>query len=174
MRYNSKGEGLISTPVYRIVLTLTDFPSWLKALICCILTHSATYGKAMCTFLWGGVGRDGEAGFYRQAPPDLNFRIFNCFELGEGFEVDAVLQSPSPENVADGVLSISGQSGASGTACLSVRIEPQFCHPPGMHRAPSLCISHKGIIKIIRNCNNAFDGFRRISIIAVRITNERT
>ena len=124
-----------------------------------------------CNLHFSGVGG---GVFYRQTAPDLKFGIFICFELGEGFEVDAALPSPSPENVADGVLSIYGQSGSSGTACLSVCTEPQFCHPPGMQGAPSLCISRTGIIKIIRSWNNAFDGFRRISIIAIRNTNERT
>jgi hypothetical protein len=121
-----------------------------------------------------GGGRGGEARFYRQAAPDLNFRIFHCFELGEEFEVDAVLPSPSPENVTDGVPSISGQPGSSATACLSVCIEPQFCHPPAVQGALTLCISHKGIIKIIHSWNNAFDGFRRIAVTAIHITNELT
>jgi len=151
------------------VLTLTDFPSWLETVKCFYANAFCYKLNAICTFLgWGG------GVFYRQTAPDLKFGIFICFELGEGFEVDAALPSPSPENVADGVLSIYGQSGSSGTACLSVCTEPQFCHPPGMQGAPSLCISRTGIIKIIRSWNNAFDGFRRISIIAIRNTNERT
>ena len=140
-----------------------------------IVTHSATNGNGICTFSFGGWGgRGGEARFYRQASSDLNFGMFDCFELGEEFEGDAVLPSPSPEDVGDGVLSIFGQSGTSATACLPVCIEPQFCHPPGMQGAPSLCTSHEGIIKIVRSWNNAFDGFRRISIIVIHITIERT
>jgi len=116
----------------------------------------------------GGLAPGGKARFYGQVAPDLNFRIFHSFEPGEEFEVDALLPSSSPENVTADVLSISGQSGSSVSACLSVCIEPQFCYPPGMQGASLLCASHKDSIKIIRSCINAFDGFRVISIIAIQ------
>jgi len=83
------------------------------------------------------------------------------------------LTSPSPKNVFDIMLSASVQSGSSGTARPSFCIEPQFCHPPDMQGSPSLCIS-RTLLKVIRSWNNAFDVFRRISIIAMLITKGRT
>jgi hypothetical protein len=67
-----------------------------------ILTRSATNGDAISTLFWRGGG-----GFYRQTAPGLNFRMLYFFEIRNKFGVDAVLPSPSSENVADGVLSVS-------------------------------------------------------------------
>jgi hypothetical protein len=79
-------------------------------------------------FVDRGRGRD----FTDKAAPDLNFGMFHCFEIEAEFDVGTVLPSPVSDNVANGMLYVSG------IPCLSICTESQFCHPPGMQGAPSL------------------------------------